>query len=191
MTVRFAPSLEPLLVPLSSVRQHPTNPNNGDIDELIASIKVSGFVTAITVDEETGYILAGNHRYQALHALGATEIPVIYARFDPDKGAERFMVGDNQIARLAVMDNDMLLEHLKDLQATEIGLIASGFDDDRFMRLMEEAAAGAALPQEPAMGQGAYGIFQVVVDFDNASDRDELLADLTDRFEDKARGVNL
>jgi len=97
---------------MDQVHQHLQNANNADLDALVESIQINGFVTAITADAKTGNIIAGNHRYQALHALGATEIPVLWVDHWDEAGAIRYMVADNQTSRLAVMDNAALAELL-------------------------------------------------------------------------------
>ena len=194
--VRFADGVKPLLVPIDSVRQHPDNPNNGDVDAIVESIQINGFFTAITVDQDTGYILAGNHRYQALHALGATEIPVIWTKQDPTS-ATRILVADNRLGQMAQMDNAALAELLQDLQETETGLAGSGFDDDSLQALL----AQVALDQEAEIGEGEgfgsgeapNGIYQVIVDFYDEDERDNLFASLVEdmSLEGKVRTANL
>jgi hypothetical protein len=193
--VRWAEGVKPLLVPIERVQQHPDNPNNGDIEALIESIQVSGFVTAITADLSTGYIVAGNHRYQALHALGATQIPVIWVdHFDAEnKGAVRFMVGDNAVGQLAVMDKSMVAAHLHTLLETQAGLAGSGVTAESYQRLLQDMLADQTpIPTADGFGHGTApsGIFQVVVDFDNTEDRDALFAEIAERYEN-TRMVNL
>lgn len=121
--VRFPKKVEPLLVPIEQVHQHPDNPNNGDLDELIASIQRFGFVTVITADAKTGEIIAGNHRYQALLALGATRIPVLWVDHWGNDDRLGYLVGDNEIGRRARMDKSALAEILTYLKTTEMGLL--------------------------------------------------------------------
>lgn len=195
--VKFAAGVAPLLEPIDAVRQHPRNPNNGDVEALTESIQINGFYTAITADRSTGYILAGNHRYQALLALNATQIPVIWADPDGEGGALRVLAGDNQLSRLARMDNAALLEVLKDLQESEIGLVGSGFDDIAMELLMQQVAMDAEAPIGDGAGFGAgeapNGIYQVVVDFYDQDQRDELFATLADdpALEGKVRTANI
>ena len=195
--VAFAEGVQGLLEPIDAVRQHPDNPNNGDIDAIVESVQVNGFYTAITADRNTGYILAGNHRYQALLALGATQIPVIWVDKDA-ADATRVLVVDNRTGALAKMDNEALLSLLHDLQETEVGLAGTGFDDDGMDRLL----AQIALEQEAPIGDGAgfgagdpapNGIYQVVIDFYEEDARDELFAELVERpdLDGKVRTANI
>lgn len=184
-TVRFAEGVRPLLVPIDKVHQHADNPNNGDLDALIESIQVNGFVTAITADARTGNIIAGNHRYQALHALGATEIPVIWVDHMDESGAVRYMVADNRTGKLAVIDEHALAALLTNLSDTDMGLAGTGYDNDTYQRLLLDMMADPDIPVEPGFGPGEapLGIFQVVIDFENEDDRDHCFKDLTGLYE--------
>ena len=191
-TVRFAKGVQPLLVPMDQVQQHPQNPNNGDLDALIESIQVNGFTTAVTADAKTGYIIAGNHRYQALHALGATEIPVIWVDHMDASGAVRFMVADNRTGKLAVLDDAALAALLTDLSDTDMGLAGTGYDDASYQRLLLDMMADPDIPQDGGFGEAApSGIYQVVVDFEDKDDRDFLFAEMAERFPDTARKADL
>jgi hypothetical protein len=192
--VRFAEGVKNLLVPIEQVKQHPNNPNNGDIDNLIESIQVNGFVTAITVDANTGYIIAGNHRYQALHALGAREIPVLWVDHWDSDGAKRYLVGDNAAGKRAVLDPNATLALLQELNNTEKGLAGTGYGQAEYLRLMEEVLAiGQEIPTADGFGHGVApsGVFQVIIDFEDQDERDEAFMDCSERFGSKARTANL
>ena len=184
--------MRPLLVPIDTVHQHQQNPNNGDLDALIESIQVNGFVTAITADARTGNIIAGNHRFQALHALGATEIPVIWVDHMDSSGAVRYMVADNRTGKLAVLDETALAALLTDLSDTDMGLAGTGYDDASYQRLLLDMMADPDIPQDGGFGQAApSGIFQVVVDFEDKDERDFLFGEMLDRFPHTARKSDL
>lgn len=190
--VNFVEDVRDKLVPIEQVKQHPDNPNNGDVEKLIESIQVNGFYTTITADRQTGYILAGNHRYQALHALGATQIPVVWV--DKDRhGTLRILVGDNATGQLAEVDRSGQAEILRELMESNLGIAGTGFDPDSYQRLLEQLLLDQQpIPTADGFGQGVApsGIFQVVIDFENADERDELFADLAGRYEG-VRTVNL
>jgi ParB-like chromosome segregation protein Spo0J len=190
--VRFAEGVRPLLVPIDRVQQHAQNPNNGDLDALIESIQVNGFVTAITADARTGNIIAGNHRYQALHALGATEIPVIWVDHMDDSGAVRYMIADNRTGKLAILDDSALAALLTDLSDSDLGLAGTGYDDASYQRLLLDMMADPDIPNGGGFGDAApSGIYQVVVDFENGDDRDTLFAELIERYPEQARTADL
>lgn len=193
--VRFAESLTPLLVPLSTIQQHPSNPNNGNLEVLIESIQVNGFTTALTVDAQTGNILAGNHRYQALHALGATHAPVIWID-NPKDGGKRILMADNRTGQLAKMDEDQAVLILQELARTEDGLVGTGWEDMDVNELINKLAEEQDIPMG-GFGTGdpaPLGIYQVVIQFDNPSDRDEAFATIIEQYEHdngKVRSVDL
>lgn len=192
--VRFPKSLEPLLVPIDQVKQHPDNPNNGDDENMVEMIQAHGFVTAVTVDEATGYITAGNTRYRALLALGATQIPVIWAKWDEADGAVRYMIGDNASSRRAVIDEGQWLALMGQLAETERGLIGSSVTQNEYEAALMKFATDAPLPDMSGFGapaHGPLGIYQIALDFqDNEDERDAIFAELAERY-DNVRVVNL
>lgn len=192
--VRWAEGVKPLLVPIDQVKQHPDNPNNGDDENLIESIKVNGFVTAITADAKTGYITAGNTRYRALHALGATQIPVIWVDHWDGDGAVRYLVGDNASAARAEMDQGQLLALLGNLAETERGLVGTSITQNDYEKMLMDFATIKDDPELTGFGgQGValHGLFQIVIDFqDDESERDAVFAELAERYEN-VRTVNI
>src|SRR5947208_2224530 len=87
------------IVPIHSIRPHERNINRADLEALRQSIDTNGFYGFIVVQQSTGKILAGNHRYQLAKEKGATEIPVSFVDVD-DQTAVRILLADNRIARL-------------------------------------------------------------------------------------------
>jgi hypothetical protein len=195
--IRWAEGLEPLLRPIDTVKQHPENPNNGDVDAVIESIQVNGFNGVITVDSRTGTIVAGHTKWAALHALGSPVAPFIFQDWDNDEGVYRFLIGDNETGKLARMDQVLEARILKLLNETERGLIGTGVTQDKYMdKLIAAANLKVDVPQGGGFGASSVapsGIFQVVVSFRDEDERDELFADLAERpeLEKKVRSVNL
>lgn len=194
--IRWAEGLEALLQPIDSVQQHPENPNNGDVDAVIESIQVNGFNGVITVDKETRTIVAGHTKWAALHALGSDVAPMIFQDWDADEDVYRFLIGDNETGKLARMDTQLEIRILKLLKDTQKGLIGTGVSSDTYLRKLTEAAnIKVDVPQQTGYGTGTapVGIYQVVISFRNHDERDNLLAELSERpeFDGKVRGVNL
>lgn len=183
--VRWAEGVKPLLVPIDQVKQDPKNPNKGDDENLVESIKINGFVTAVTADAKTGYITAGNTRYRALLELGATEIPVIWVDHWDGQDSTRYLIGDNASARRAIMDDSAELELLKELMESDTGLAGTSIDETEYERMLMEGTIEDP-PDSGGFGQGpaVMGLFQVVIDFQDAEDeRDEAFAELSERYE--------
>lgn len=187
--VRFAKSLLPLMQPIDSVSQHPDNPRNGDIDKIIESIRVNGFLVPITVHPQTRHIISGNHRWQALHALGATEVPVVWFEGD-DEAALRFLIGDNATNDAAMNDPAQLARLLGQLQETDMGLAGTAISPDEYQALLMDLSQ-TEIPDGGGFGQPApLGLYQVVVEFDNEDDMHDLAAELIER-DLNVREVNL
>lgn len=114
--------------PIDKLRPHPQNPNNGDVDEIRASLIASGQYRAI-VARTDGTILAGHHVYEAALSLGWTQLHVDFVDVD-DEEALRILLKDNRLAELgAGVDLGLVLPILQELQATTEGLAGTGFYD--------------------------------------------------------------
>ena len=115
------------MVDVQALTPHPRNVNIGNMNAITESIHESGFYGGIVAQRSTGFILAGNHRYQAAVQLGATQIPVHWVDVD-SKQALKIMLGDNQISALAHRDDEALAALLSELQLTD-SLIGTGYVD--------------------------------------------------------------
>lgn len=123
--VTFHSNVVPMLVPIDSVTQHPSNWNNGDVEAIIESIEISGMYRPIFVQQSSGYIIAGNHTWLACKMLDAEQIPVVYLDVD-DTTALRILVADNRIASLAQPDDSALVAVLNRLAETD-SLMGTGY----------------------------------------------------------------
>jgi len=141
--VQYHDALQPLLVPIDSVQQHPDNANNGDVDEIIMSIEVNGMYHPATIQNSTGYLVRGNHTWLACKELAAEQFPVIGIDVG-DEEALRILMGDNKIANLAMMDKGLELNNLRRLQESYM-LIGSGYKDAD----LEHLAAVSSKPLVP------------------------------------------
>lgn len=127
--VRYHDDLAGLMVDIDTVSQHPENANNGDVEEIMVSIEVDGMYRPIEVQRSTGFILAGNHTWEACKGLEATTIPVVYLDVD-DNNARRILGKDNWIARNARPDyaaEVALLDRIK--EDSPDGLVGLGKND--------------------------------------------------------------
>lgn len=185
MSVRWAEGVKDLLVPIEQVHEHSKNPNRGDDANLIDSIKVNGFVTAITADAKTGNIIAGNTRYRALKAMGETQIPVLWVDHWEGQDSTRYLIGDNASSRRAVMDQSAELELLKELMDSDLRLAGTSVDETDYERMLMEGALDPE-PEGMGFGQGPalMGLHQITIDFqDDLPGRDEAFAELSQRYE--------
>lgn len=120
---------EATTVPVSDIEPHPDNPRDGDINAIWDSIEQNGFYGAVVVQESSGRILAGNHRYLAAKEAGLEEVPVIYVDVGDEK-ALRIMLADNRTNDLAGYDEDALDGLLDHLSSTADGLAGTGYGAD-------------------------------------------------------------
>lgn len=121
-------------VPVGQLRVHPANPRQGDLSAIKASIRVNGFYGACVVQESTGYILAGNHRYMAACELGFEAVPVIWVDVD-DVRARAILAADNRTSDLGGYDEGRLAELLEQLRL-EDALAGTGYEVDDLNALL-------------------------------------------------------
>lgn len=148
MTARVLPHRY-AMVPVAEIQPRADNPNVGDVDAIGDSIDAIGFYGVVLVHEQTGDILAGEHRWRAAQAVGLAELPAIVVDCD-DETARRIMVGDNEFARLGRWDVERLIAVLGPLAATPAGLAATGFSAERFA-----AMVGGGQPPGPLVYSAA------------------------------------
>jgi len=70
-------ALELTRVKVRDLRQHPNNPNQGDIGIIVESLESHGYMKPVLVQKSTMRIIAGNHTVQATEIEGFEEIDVI------------------------------------------------------------------------------------------------------------------
>lgn len=129
-------------VPIEKVRQHPTNPRKGNVPAIRESIAENGFFGSVVVQRSTGYILAGNHRYEAALLEDAAVIPVAYADVD-DEQALRILLADNRTNDVASYNDEGLAELLEHLASTDEGLAGTGYDEASMQELLYELGRDA------------------------------------------------
>lgn len=134
-------------VGLDALRVHPRNPNQGDVGAILTSIEDNGWFGAVVAQRSTGYILAGNHRFQAAKLDGADEIPVIWLDVD-DRKATKILLADNRLAELATRDQEALATLLTEL-AHDDDLSGTGYDGDDLDTLLEELGSALSLSDVP------------------------------------------
>lgn len=123
---------------MEEIDPHPENANVGNVEAIVESIRVNGFYAPIIVQASTGFIIAGNHRYQAAKKLGYESVPVVYLDVDDDE-AKRIMVADNRTTRLGHDDTELLATLLEDLGDTELGLMGTGYSHADLQTLIDAA----------------------------------------------------
>ena len=139
--LRFRFDTEGLMVPIGRVHQHPQNNNNGDVDEIVASMLRTGVYRPVYASRASGNIVAGNHTYVAMLDLNASHIPVIWLDLDPNEELV-ILAADNGIARNARLDPGLtaeLLDQIIDAYPSE-RLTGTGFTENDYLSIIKEPA---------------------------------------------------
>lgn len=141
---------------VADVPPAPRNPKLHNDKGLKQSVKRFGYVEPIVVDERTGFLVAGHGRLDTLTDLqkqgkkppdgvevdesGEWLVPVVRgwsSRDDAD--AEAYLVASNKLVEAGGWDNDMLLEMLEGMGATDLGLLGTGVDTGELHRMLADA----------------------------------------------------
>lgn len=124
-------------VPLGDIQPHPDNARVGDVDAIAESIRVNGFYGVIYVQESSGNILAGAHRWEAAAKVGMKTIPVIYLDVD-DAKAKKILLADNRTSDKATYAKDPLTDLLKDVMH-DSDLTGTGWQATDLEKLIKES----------------------------------------------------
>lgn len=129
-------------VPITSLSPHPRNYRvhpDQQLEHLQASLQEFGWARNVVVSSDN-VILAGHGIVEAARRRGETEVPVHRLNLpSTDPKAEKFMVLENEVSRLAEDDETQLAALLADIQRTE-GLDGTGWDDGALDALIGEMA---------------------------------------------------
>ena len=105
---------------LGDLKLYRNNPRKGNVDLIAESLERYGQYKPITVNANSGEILAGNHTFQAAEKLGWSYIDVVYVHVD-DTTAAKIVAMDNRTTDSGSYDNEQLaklLEALPELDGT-------------------------------------------------------------------------
>lgn len=125
------PEVGGVLRPVGEVRNYPGNPRRSDQDAITSSVRDLGLYRPVIVQASTGHVLAGNHLFRGLQALGATQIPVTVLDVD-DTRAAAIVARDNITSTRGGFDDTELLALLADDDVRDL----SGYDDDEYAALL-------------------------------------------------------
>jgi ParB-like chromosome segregation protein Spo0J len=148
--IRVAEQLQGLMEPVENLRPHPANPNNGDVDEILASLHRIGCYRPIYASVSTGHITGGHHLYAALVEAGFEQVPVVWQEYTPDEELAA-LAADNQIARRAVMDPGLELALVEAIHRSEAGLAGTGYEEYDLSRLREDVG-DPFVPEQLGLG---------------------------------------
>ncbi len=134
----MAPALPTETVAISSLRPHPDNYRlhpDGQLEHVETSLTEHGQYRQVVVAKD-GTVLAGHGVVMAAQRLGWDELNVARVPYGPnDPEAIKILVGDNEISRMAEVDDRALTDHLRQLAELE-ELRGTGFDDRSYAELV-------------------------------------------------------
>lgn len=139
-------------VDLTRLVQHPLNPRRGNLEVIAESIQANGFYGVVVAQQSTGFILAGNHRTQAVAREGGSAVDVIWLDVNDDE-AKRILSADNRTNDVSSYDEFALAHLLRDMPDLR-GTGYSSSDLEEMLGRMEQYAApqlatDAAPPPDP------------------------------------------
>jgi ParB-like chromosome segregation protein Spo0J len=123
------------VVGIDKVKPHPRNPRRADVKAIGELIDSNGFYGAIVVQESTGHILAGNHRWQAARLRGQATIPAIYVDVS-DEHALRILLSDNRSADTSSYDDELLAQLITSLPSFQ----GTGWTEQAVSELLSRSA---------------------------------------------------
>lgn len=106
ISMKFAPYLQPLLVPIDSVMPHPENRRDHPEENLAAiasSLREYGQTRPILIQPGTRYIIAGNGTWEAAKREGWTQIAAGGFDGTPEQ-AEAYLMVDNRTTDMSMFD---------------------------------------------------------------------------------------
>jgi hypothetical protein len=139
-------------VRLSDVVRWPRNPKQHADDLIAESIDRFGYVMPVLVDDNSGRLVAGHGRLDALEAKrqrgekapdrlvvgpdGEWMIPVIRGvGFENEAEAEAYLIGDNELTTRGGWNEALLADVLNSIRESAEGLMGTGFNEAELTEL--------------------------------------------------------
>lgn len=187
-------------VPLSELKEWPTNPKEHDLGELHLSVSRFGFVTPFVLDDRTGSLAEGAGRMQTLLQKkhngekppknvtikdGEWLVPVVTGNeFNSDTELESFIIAANQLTFAGGWDEFKLVDLLQKIvdERGDEGLSGVGFDTDDLDAMLRRLDP---LPQDDFVDSESYGDisanFEISFIVHGPDERDQVVEELKSR----------
>ena len=133
---KINPALEPLAVPLSSLRLDERNARKHDkrsIEAIRTSLSTYGQQKPIVALSD-GTVIAGNGTLEAARSLKWDRIAVVMFDSEDEARARAFAIVDNRSAELATWDDEVLSQELSALPGDLLGSV--GFDEKEIDKIL-------------------------------------------------------
>lgn len=106
------------------------------INKLRASLREFGFINPVIIDREFN-VIAGHGRIAAAKAEGIEEIPCVFADHLTEAQKKAYILADNRMVLDAGWDEEMLKVEIEALQAEDIDISLTGFDEKELASLFD------------------------------------------------------
>lgn len=128
------------IVDIYSITPNPKNNNKHSSDQILRLSKIiqhNGFRVPLIVSNRSGLLISGHGRLEAAKLLEWKEVPVIFQDFKNEAEEIQFLTADNEIARWAELDKDLVKDFIADY-GTEFDLDLLGIKDFELFESNEE-----------------------------------------------------
>lgn len=128
-------------VELHKLQPNPKNPNkhpDKQIQMLAKIIDYQGQRSPIVVSKRSGFITKGHGRLMAIQLLGWEKAAVDFQDYESEAQEYADMVADNKISELAEHDDNLMLDHIKELDLIDTDFELLGLKDLSFLNLGAE-----------------------------------------------------
>lgn len=93
---------------------------------LVKSIEEFGFINPVLIDEENN-VIAGHGRIEAAKRLKLKELPAIVIEGMTETEKQAYIIADNRLSELAMWDNRIIAQELKELEESDFDTEVTGF----------------------------------------------------------------
>lgn len=125
-------STDKLIPHVNNARTHSAE----QINKLRASLREFGFINPVIIDREFN-VIAGHGRIAAAKAEGIEEVPCVFADHLTEAQKKAYILADNRMALDAGWDEEMLKVEIEALQAEDIDISLTGFDEKELASLFD------------------------------------------------------
>lgn len=125
-------STDKLIPYVNNARTHSAE----QIMKLRSSLREFGFINPVIIDREFN-VIAGHGRIAAAKAEGIDEVPCVFADHLTKAQKKAYILADNRMVLDAGWDEEMLKVEIEALQAEDIDLALTGFDEKELASLFD------------------------------------------------------
>ena len=162
------------MVDITKLVPNPRNPNqhsDRQIELLAKIIEHQGWRAPITVSKRSGFVVRGHGRLLAAEALGLDEVPVDYQDYANEAEEWADLIADNRLAELSEMDNEMLKDLIQEIDANEIDLTLTGFEEDEIEKIIGEFNQQEDIKD---LSDDLKEVYEIVITCENERHQEEL-----------------